>query len=467
MSVRFAWPLAVLACIECLMVFAVLCASALAVGQFEGSQFAGGQFDGSRALAASQAMRFAFICLLVTAMMFALGLYTWHAARSYGDLVLRILAAFATAYLLYGATVYAVADLAVAPPVLYAALLLAVPAMIGLRVGFLRLSEQARLKSRVVVLGAGNQAARIRDLENRGAASRFISTAFVDMADEPAVVAADRVCELPEDLVGFARAQDADEIVIAVKDRRGRLPVQALVRARLAGLRVSDYQNFAERVLGRVDLDSLQPNWFLSGEGFRSGRLHRVLKRAFDIAVSFALLVFTLPLLVLTALAIKLESRGPVFYRQERVGLNGHGFMLLKFRSMTVDAEANGAPQWAAVGDNRVTRVGAVIRKLRIDEIPQAINVLVGEMSFVGPRPERPHFVQMLTHEMPFYAERHSVKPGITGWAQINYPYGASVADAKQKLQYDLYYIKNFSIVFDLAIVLQTVRVVLWSAGAR
>jgi len=457
MSVRFAWPLALLACLECVLLFAILCAVAVALGDLHADA----------ALLNGQAVRFLFICMLVTAMMFALGLYTWHAASSYGDLILRLLTAFVAAYLLYAATAYAVSGLAVAPPVLHGAILVSLPAILALRVGFLRLSDQARLKSRIVVLGAGTHAARLSALEGRGPLTRFVPVAFVALEDTPAQVPGDRLCGMPQDLAGFARAQDVDEIVIALEDRRGRLPVDALVQARLAGLRVSDYQSFSERALGRVDLDALKPTWFLSSDGFRSGRLHRLVKRALDVSVSLSLLILTLPLMLLTALAIKLESPGPVFYRQERVGLNARPFTLLKFRSMRNDAEKDGVAKWASVGDARVTRVGAVIRKTRIDEIPQAINVLLGQMSFVGPRPERPAFVEVLAGEIPFYHERHSVKPGITGWAQINYPYGASVADAREKLQYDLYYVKNLSLVFDLSIVLQTVRVVLWSAGAR
>ena len=456
-SARFAWPLAILAGAECCLLFAALCLSQLATGYV----------NGHPGNLAEHTVAFGLICVLVTAMMFAVGLYTWHAASSYADLGLRIVTAFGTAYLLYAAMVYAVDALAIAPPTLGSAILVAVPALFGVRIAFLRLSEQAHLKSRVMVLGTGPQAARIRDLECQGPASRFVAVSFVGLEDAAPSVPAGRVCRMPPDLLGFAREHGVDEIVVALEDRRGRLPADDLIKARLNGLRVTDYQNFTEYAQGKVDLDALRPSWFLYSDGFRSGRVHRFLKRLFDIGVSAALLVFTLPMLVLTALAIKLESRGPVFYKQERVGLGGAAFTLLKFRSMAADAEKSGQPQWAAARDPRVTRVGAVIRKTRIDEIPQAINVLRGDMSFVGPRPERPQFVQMLAQQIPYYTERHSVKPGITGWAQLNYPYGASVEDARQKLQYDLFYIKYFSILFDLSIVMQTIRVVIWSAGAR
>jgi sugar transferase (PEP-CTERM system associated) len=457
LSARFAWPLALLAGAECVLLFAALCLSEVATGYLNGHP---GDL-------APHAAAFALVCVLVTGMMFSVGLYTWHAASSYADLAMRLLAAFITAYLVYAALVYAVDELAIAPGTLGAAIVVAAPTLFLVRVAFIRLSNQAHLKSRILVLGTGEQAKRIGELEQRGRAARFVTISFVDLNDSDAAVPAGRICRMPPDLLGFARSHGIDEIVIAMEDRRGRLPADALIKARLAGLRVTDYQRFREFAEGRVDLGALRPSWFLYSDGFRSGRIHRFLKRAFDIAVSLGLLAVTLPLIVLTAIAIRLESTGPVFYRQERVGFGGRPFTLLKFRSMAVDAEASGQAQWAAAKDPRVTRVGAIIRKTRIDEIPQAINVLRGDMSFVGPRPERPQFVEMLTHEIPYYTERHCVKPGITGWAQLNYPYGASVADAQQKLQYDLFYIKYFSILFDLSIVLQTIRVVLWPDGAR
>jgi sugar transferase (PEP-CTERM system associated) len=258
----------------------------------------------------------------------------------------------------------------------------------------------------------------------------------------------------------------AQEIVLATDDRRG-LPVHQLLECKLAGIRIVDYLDFCERETGRVDLDALRPSWFIFSDGFRTGPVTDFTKRSFDCAVSVVMLILVLPILLLTALAIKLESVGPILYRQERVGLHGRQFILLKFRSMRVDAERDGMPQWARKRDPRVTRVGAWIRLLRIDELPQLVNVLKGDMSFVGPRPERPLFVEQIAREVPFYLERHSVKPGVTGWAQINYPYGASIEDARQKLSYDLYYLKNRGVFLDLVVLTQTVRVILWPTGAR
>ena len=259
---------------------------------------------------------------------------------------------------------------------------------------------------------------------------------------------------------------NASEIVIATEDRRG-LPVHQLVQCRLAGITVLDYLDFYERESGRVDISALTPSWFIFSSGFRTGAVVDAVKRAFDMLLCLLMLVAVLPLMAFTALAIALDSKGPILYRQERVGLHGRSFVLLKFRSMTTDAERDGAPIWAAKRDPRVTRIGWVIRKLRIDELPQLYNVLRGDMSFVGPRPERPYFVDRLAESIPYYLERHSVKPGITGWAQVHYPYGASLEDAKQKLSYDLFYLKNRGLFLDLIVLIRTVRVVLWPDGAR
>ena len=240
-----------------------------------------------------------------------------------------------------------------------------------------------------------------------------------------------------------------------------------LLDLKLHGIRVFDEMGFWEQHLGRINLDRLNEQWLTYADGFSTSRLGAAAKRILDVLVSLAVLVLTLPLMLITALLIKLDSPGPVFYRQERVGLHGVPFTLFKFRSMSVDAEIGGRPRWASQKDTRVTRVGGFIRSTRIDELPQLLNVLRGEMSFVGPRPERPHFVEQLAEVIPFYHERSYVKPGITGWAQVNFPYGASVEDARQKLSYDLYYVKNRSVFLDIVIIFSTVRVILFREGAR
>jgi sugar transferase (PEP-CTERM system associated) len=245
------------------------------------------------------------------------------------------------------------------------------------------------------------------------------------------------------------------------------VPVNALLDCKLRGVPVFDEAGFCEQHLGRIDLDGVHADWLLFADGFASGRASNVAKRAFDICVSLALLLLTLPLMLLIAALVRIDSVGPVLYRQQRTGLHGRPFTLLKFRSMTMDAEQGGNPRWAIQQDPRITRVGSFIRPMRIDELPQLINVLRGEMSMIGPRPERPHFVEQLARIIPFYNERSYVKPGITGWAQVNYPYGASVEDARQKLSYDLYYVKNRSLLLDVLILIATIRVILFREGAR
>jgi len=323
-----------------------------------------------------------------------------------------------------------------------------------------------RLKRRVLVLGAGPRAARIEALAAaRGAG--FAVVGFVGMNDGAAAVASavnrDDIRSLPDHLL----ALNAGEVVLALEERRNALPLNDLLRIKTTGVSIHDFSSFLERETGRVDLDSLNPSWLIFSDGFSAGRrLSSAAKRGFDILVSTLLLVVFAPVILLTALAVKLESRGPAFYRQRRVGLYGQLFDVIKLRSMRQDAEVGGKAVWAQKDDPRVTRVGRFIRKTRIDELPQAWSVLKGEMSFVGPRPERPQFVADLEARLPYYAERHVVKPGITGWAQINYPYGASVEDAREKLEFDLYYAKNYSPFLDVLILLQTARVVLWPEGA-
>ena len=256
-------------------------------------------------------------------------------------------------------------------------------------------------------------------------------------------------------------------LLLALEERRNALPLKDLLRIKTAGVHVNDFSSFLERETGRIDLDTVNPSWFIFSDGFSGGRtVTAAAKRLFDIAVSLTLLCLTAPVIALFAILVKLDSRGPAFFRQIRVGLYGQNFEVIKLRSMRTDAEANGA-QWATQNDPRVTRLGRFIRKVRIDELPQTWSVLKGEMSFVGPRPERPEFVAGLEEQLTYYAERHMVKPGITGWAQVNYPYGASIEDSRHKLEYDLYYVKNYSPFLDILIILQTLRVLLWNEGAR
>ena len=268
------------------------------------------------------------------------------------------------------------------------------------------------------------------------------------------------------EISSIVKAGDVDRIIVALDERRGKFPIEQLLYCRLKGIPVEDGIAFTEQLAGKLSVESIHPSFLIFSDGFKSSNIFKRMKRGIDILASLIALTLFFPFILLITLAIKLDSKGPILYQQERVGEDGKIFRLLKFRSMRVDAEA-GEPVWASVNDPRITRVGRVIRKLRLDEIPQMINVLRGEMSFVGPRPERPFFVQQLEKEVPYYSERHVIKPGITGWAQISYRYGASKEDALEKLKYDLYYIKHISIVLDLTIIFETAKIVLLGKGAR
>ena len=340
-------------------------------------------------------------------------------------------------------------------------------ALVGVRALLGRLLGGETFKRRVVVLGAGSRAARIGALARQPGVN-FAAAGFVAMNEASPIVAGAVPRDSIPNLATYVTDLGASEVVMALEERRNALPLADLLRVKTAGVAVCELSTFLERETGRIDLNSVNPSWLIFSDGFAGGRMiSSTVKRAFDIVASLLLLIATLPVVLIAAAAVKLESAGPAFYRQRRVGLYNQGFDILKLRSMRTDAEVGGKAQWAAENDPRVTRVGRFIRKVRIDELPQAWTVLKGEMSFVGPRPERPQFVGELEQQLPFYAERHMVKPGITGWAQINYPYGASVEDARHKLEYDLYYAKNYSPFLDLLIILQTLRVVLWPAGAR
>ena len=324
----------------------------------------------------------------------------------------------------------------------------------------------AAFRRRVLVLGAGMRADRLRQLSDRPE-SGFVIVGYVAMTESQPVIAEaiprSAICNLTRHVENL----NVSEVVLALEERRNSLPLSDLLRIKTTGVHVNDFSSFIERETGRVDLDTVNPSWLIFSDGFSSGRaISSAFKRLFDIAASSLLLVLSAPIIALFALLVKLDSKGPAFYRQQRVGLFGQPFDVIKLRSMRTDAEVGGA-QFAQENDPRVTRLGRFIRKVRIDELPQTWSVLKGEMSFVGPRPERPQFVSELEEQLPYYAERHMVKPGITGWAQINYPYGANLEDSRHKLEYDLYYAKNYTPFLDLLILLQTLRVVLWSEGAR
>ena len=337
------------------------------------------------------------------------------------------------------------------------------------RAFFISWARAGALKTRALVIGTGSRAAHIESLmAKRGHTSNTQIIGFLPMGGSHHFVDHARILDTQESLPDLAQRLQVGEIILAVRDRRsGGMPVQALLECKLRGINILELSSFFERENGHLQLDSMNASWMILADGFTQGMLRDTVKRLFDLLVSAAMLVVVLPIMAITALLIKLESPGPVLYRQERVGQGGRSFTILKFRSMCIDAEKDGRPRWARQNDSRVTLVGRFIRRTRIDELPQIFNVFFGEMSFVGPRPERPYFVQDLTQKIPYYGIRHTVKPGITGWAQVRYPYGATDEDAMHKLQYDLYYVKNHSLFLDLMILFQTAQVVLWGKGVR
>jgi sugar transferase (PEP-CTERM system associated) len=322
----------------------------------------------------------------------------------------------------------------------------------------------------VLILGAGERAAMVGKLvleaDNGAELVGFYPTAN-EHAHAP-VVPAQQLLSNQEPLAALTQRLKVRELIVAPDERRGAgIPMDQLLACRTQGVRVLDLAGYFERTAGQLRVDCIEPALLVFGSGFDQGVLRRGVKRLCDLLSAGLLLLASAPVMLVTTLLIKLESPGPVLYRQQRVGLNGRHFDVIKFRSMRTDAEKDGRPRWATSNDDRVTRVGRVIRRLRIDELPQIFNVLLGDMSIIGPRPERPFFVEQLTRELPYYALRHSIKPGVTGWAQVRYPYGATVEDSLQKLQYDLYYIKNHNLMLDLLVLAETVGVVLTGKGAR
>jgi sugar transferase (PEP-CTERM system associated) len=405
--------------------------------------------------------------LLFYVIMLAVGLYQGGVYRSVRQSALRLAVAFALSLLAAATVFYFFRNVETWRSVLLLATIICYFAILMLRLIFGRLGGWHRLRKRILVLGAGERAKKLLDV-SKATNSSFAIAQFVRMTEGevtlPQAASRDEIPAISE----MVDVMNIDEVVVAMDERRGSLPVASLLETKMMGTTISEMSTFLEGQTGRVDLESVSPSWFIFSDGFRAGQRFSILfKRIFDVIVSGLVLVLTAPLLIVAAIAIRLNSRGPIFYAQERVGQFGQPYKVLKFRSMRADAEQDGKPKWAAAGDSRVTAVGKIIRASRIDEIPQIVNVFRGDMSFVGPRPERPFFVDQLTRQISFYAERHVVKPGITGWAQINYPYGASIEDARHKLEYDLYYVKNYSIFLDLLILIQTVRVVLWQDGVR
>ncbi len=412
-------------------------------------------------------------CVFAGAIIFsmsALGMYQLNFADGLRNpFFLRLMPSFAMAFGILTLVFYIVPDLYFGRGILLLVFGIAALGILAARAIFFTTSEFRFLETRIMFLGVGPLAKECGDMALTASSYHKYNVAgYVAMPGEECLVPSSSVLQMEPgmSLVALARKYDASEIVVAVQNRRGgTFPIRELLECKLFGITVTDAATFFERETYQIRVESLQPSWLVFGGGFDQSFVRTFMKRAFDIIVSTIILILTMPIMLVTALLIRLEDGGPVIYSQERTGRGNRPFKVHKFRSMGINAEKAGKPIWAQQNDPRVTRVGDFIRKVRIDELPQLWNVFKGEMSFVGPRPERPFFVEQLSNDIPYYNVRHSIKPGITGWAQVRYGYGASVEDAVQKLQYDLYYVKNNSLFLDILVLIDTMKVVLFGSG--
>ena len=400
-------------------------------------------------------------------------LYDLQVTDTFQELGIRLLQALGTAAIIL-AGIYVIFPKAIVGTGIFAvSILFVIILIVSWRFFYTFILSHGIFNQKIILLGSGPLAQNIFDeIIHRKDSGYTIAVNVQDALDNPdatcSQIEAKVICK--KDYNGLCELADQlniKKVVVAVKERRGTLPLKELVKCKVKGIEVIEGTTFYEMLAGKLIVDQINPAWIIFSKGFYKSRTRRFIKRTLDLMLSVSMIILFLPLIVVTAVLIKIDSRGPVLFSQERVGMNKNPYMLYKFRSMVRDAEKQSGPVWASDNDRRITRVGRVIRRLRIDEIPQLWNVLKGDMSFIGPRPEREFFVNKLEGIIPYYAERFSVKPGISGWAQVCYTYGASVHDAVEKLNYDLFYIKNMSVFMDLMIILRTIKIVLFGRGAR
>ena len=411
----------------------------------------------------------ALVAVVVIVSMVAMGLYQFHQRLYFSEAVVRLLVGLTLACLGLAIMFYAYPPLMITRDIASVAIAYALLLLLGIRYLFVRTVDHNIFRRRTLVYGAGERAGSIAEIRRKADRRGFMVVASVAAQGDTVIEKQDVMRTNGNTITDIAIEKGAEEIVIAMDDRRGNLPIRDLLDAKLHGIDVVDLLEFLERETGKIRIDLVNPGWLIFSPGFRRSKIRRFAKRVMDLVVSGGLLLVSWPLMILIWIAIKVEdgASASVIYRQCRVGQGGGSFDVLKIRSMSEDAESDGVAVWATKNDSRITKVGGFLRKLRLDELPQIFNVLRGQMSIVGPRPERPEFVEQLQEKIPYYSERHVVKPGVTGWAQLKYSYGASEEDAAEKLQYDLYYIKNQTFLLDILIILQTVEVVLWGKGAR
>lgn len=407
--------------------------------------------------------------LVMIISLIAFGAYQRHSRRSSSILAVRIAGSLGLGLVILSATYYVAPMFFLGRGALALAVLVSFVNLMAIRLIFLRITQAYDLRIRVLVLGAGNTANLVKKELNAGKLDGLNIVTFMPMPGDQGDDKGISLVNTPGALVNYVADKNIDVIVLAMDDRRKNLPVDELLDCKMGGVSVIDLLTFFERYTSKIRLDIMQPSWLFLSEGFTVSNFRKTWKRLLDIGCVLVLAPIVLPLALLSAAAILVESRGRngVFYSQQRVGEQGKLFNIYKFRSMVVNAERDGVARWAGKNDARITRVGGFLRKFRFDEFPQLYNILKGDMSFVGPRPERPEFVERLSESINYYNERHRVKPGLTGWAQINYPYGASREDGLEKLQFDLYYVKNYSILLDALVLLQTTEVVLLGKGSH
>jgi len=428
-----------------------------------------GNLDEFERLTGPIAPKALIVAAVILVSLIAMGLYQFNQRIYFREAVIRIVVGIAAGCLILAGISYVLPTVMISRDMAGIAAAYALVLLLVVRYCFVRTVDENVFRRRTLVYGAGGRASSITDLRRRADRRGFVIVGTVAAPGDTIVGEKASLTTNGKSITDVAIEQNADEIVVAMDDRRGNLPVRELLDAKLRGINVVDLMEFLERETGKIRIDLVNPGWLIFSTGFRTSSFRRFTKRLVDIVASATLLLVSWPIILLIALAIKLEDgiSAPVLYRQCRVGRGHELFFVLKFRSMRIDAESDGKAVWAAEDDDRITRVGRFLRKYRLDELPQVFNVLRGQMSLVGPRPERPEFVDGLQESIPYYAERHSVHPGVTGWAQLRYSYGSTEEDAIEKLQYDLYYVKNQSLMLDILIILQTVEVVLWSRGSR
>lgn len=412
--------------------------------------------------------RSVIFAVFITVAMAAFGLYQVHVRHNRMEFLVRLSLSFSFGGIGLLVLYYLVPSTYIGRGVLALSLVAGFLAIAGLRFLVGRAIKTDVFRRRVLVLGAGENAALIESrMRRRSDRQSFVLVGYLPIPEQQVLVPEHMLLNTDFTLSEIVEWLQVFEIVAAPDERRGALPMEEILKCAQRGITVTDLTTFFEREAGMVKLNVADPSWLAFSGGFDHSVPRRLNKRFFDLLAACALLAVAWPIMLVTAALIALESPGPILYRQTRVGENGRTFELVKFRSMRIDAEADGVARWASQDDDRTTRIGRIIRLSRLDELPQLFNVLRGDMSFVGPRPERPQFVDMLSREVRYYNVRHCVKPGLTGWAQVRYPYGASVRDAEEKLTFDLFYVKNHGLVFDLMILLQTVEVVLFHRGSR